>query len=639
MLDGHAIEARVYAEDPEHEFLPSTGSLVAVVEPSGDGIRVDSGIRTGSEVSADYDPMLAKVIAWGSDRAEALRRLDAALAGTAVLGVTTNVPFLRSVLADEDVRAGRLDTGLLGRLPAFEQAEPGPEWYAEVPQPRLRRRLGCPQRPTPIRSRCQVVPTVAGTRRLGLLRRPRRALRAPRPRHAARGAHRDPRPRHATAGTPEVRASMPGTVVTVPVTNGTAVEPGQPLVTVEAMKMEHSVARLRPAPSPSTSPWATRSARARSSRRSVPTKESNEHRHPELDTATAGLELHARAGADWPPKVREFADTVIAPASYECRHASARSVLDHRRPDGGARATSGCRSPRSTAAAAASTVDLCIAIEQIAPRRPVDRRSRSRQRSGSARTSLIRWGTEEQKNRWLPDIAAGRAIAGFGLTEADARLGCQRDQDTTAELVGGEWVINGIQAVHHQLRHRHHEHRHHHGGDRPREERLGPELLLDHRAAPALPGSRCCPPTTRSGWHTSDTHPLHVHTTCACPSANLLGERGRGYANFLAHARRGPRALRRPLHRCRAGHASRRRSATRRSASCSASRSASTSTSPSSSPRCRPVCTRRASLAYDAARRRSRGHAVQAAGRDGQARLVARPPWTTPATPPRCSAA
>ncbi|MFC4614239.1 biotin carboxylase N-terminal domain-containing protein [Cellulomonas algicola] len=115
-LSGHAVEARVYAEDPSRDFLPTTGTVLVLDEPSGDGVRVDSALRPGLEIGTTYDPMLAKVVAHGADRAEALRRLDAALAGTVVLGVRTNVGFLRRVLADPDVRAGRLDTGLLGRL-------------------------------------------------------------------------------------------------------------------------------------------------------------------------------------------------------------------------------------------------------------------------------------------------------------------------------------------------------------------------------------------------------------------------------------------------------------------------------------------------------------------------------------------
>ena len=112
---GHAVEARVYAEDPSRGFLPTGGLVRGLVEPAGEGVRVDSGIAIGSSVGSDYDPMLAKVIAWGHDRAEALHRLDHALAETAVLGVTTNIGFLRRLLADPDVQSGALDTGLVER--------------------------------------------------------------------------------------------------------------------------------------------------------------------------------------------------------------------------------------------------------------------------------------------------------------------------------------------------------------------------------------------------------------------------------------------------------------------------------------------------------------------------------------------
>ncbi|HUB54874.1 MAG TPA: biotin carboxylase N-terminal domain-containing protein [Mycobacterium sp.] len=114
-LHGHAIEARVYAEDPAHGFLPTGGDVLAVVEPDAAGVRVDSGLSAGMVVGSDYDPMLAKVVAHGADRAAALRALDGALADTAVLGVVTNVEFTRFLLADPDVIAGRLDTGLLDR--------------------------------------------------------------------------------------------------------------------------------------------------------------------------------------------------------------------------------------------------------------------------------------------------------------------------------------------------------------------------------------------------------------------------------------------------------------------------------------------------------------------------------------------
>ncbi|WP_462186651.1 acetyl/propionyl/methylcrotonyl-CoA carboxylase subunit alpha [Frankia sp. CcWB2] len=114
-LTGHAVEARIYAEDPGRGFLPTGGRVLAFREPAGPAIRVDAGIGAGDIVSTTYDPILAKVIAWGADRAAAIARLDTALAGTVLLGVTTNIGFLRSLLAHPDVVAGRLDTGLVER--------------------------------------------------------------------------------------------------------------------------------------------------------------------------------------------------------------------------------------------------------------------------------------------------------------------------------------------------------------------------------------------------------------------------------------------------------------------------------------------------------------------------------------------
>jgi acetyl-CoA/propionyl-CoA carboxylase, biotin carboxylase, biotin carboxyl carrier protein len=115
-LHGHAIEARVYAEDAAHGFLPTGGAVLQVVEPVEiPGVRVDSGLAAGMTIGSDYDPMLSKVIAHGEDRASALRILDRALANTAVLGVVNNVEFLRFLLADPDVAIGQLDTGLLDR--------------------------------------------------------------------------------------------------------------------------------------------------------------------------------------------------------------------------------------------------------------------------------------------------------------------------------------------------------------------------------------------------------------------------------------------------------------------------------------------------------------------------------------------
>ncbi|MEU2950195.1 acetyl/propionyl/methylcrotonyl-CoA carboxylase subunit alpha [Streptomyces xanthochromogenes] len=114
-LTGHAVEARLCAEDPARGFLPSGGTVLALREPQGDGVRTDSGLSEGTEVGSLYDPMLSKVIAYGPDRATALRRLRAALADTVTLGVPTNAGFLRRLLAHPAVLAGELDTGLVER--------------------------------------------------------------------------------------------------------------------------------------------------------------------------------------------------------------------------------------------------------------------------------------------------------------------------------------------------------------------------------------------------------------------------------------------------------------------------------------------------------------------------------------------
>ncbi len=114
-LDGSAIEVRLYAEDPEKGFLPQTGRLVDFHLPPLEGIRVDGGVEEGSEVSIHYDPMLAKIVAWGSDRPTAIRRLRRALATLSVQGVRTNRAFLMRVLDHPAFHAGELDTHFIER--------------------------------------------------------------------------------------------------------------------------------------------------------------------------------------------------------------------------------------------------------------------------------------------------------------------------------------------------------------------------------------------------------------------------------------------------------------------------------------------------------------------------------------------
>ncbi|HEX3816517.1 MAG TPA: biotin carboxylase N-terminal domain-containing protein [Mycobacteriales bacterium] len=295
-LRGHAVEARVYAEDPVRDFLPSAGPVLRLTEPSGTQVRVDSGILEGSVVSSDYDPMLAKVITWGADRNSALRRMDRALAGTTVLGLHTNVAFLRRLLADPDVAAGRLDTGLVERraetlraerLPAaifaaaavlrlaaldtdsadpfaatsgWRVGEPGwASWvmYVDGHDPvevRARGRADAAEvaigegAPTPAaltwHGADALVEYAGASHHFSL------AVDGPVTWLGRDGASwpireverlaASRRTEEAVAG--PVRAPMPGTVAVVQVTVGDRVIAGQPLLVVEAMKMEHVLA-------------------------------------------------------------------------------------------------------------------------------------------------------------------------------------------------------------------------------------------------------------------------------------------------------------------------------------------------------------------------------------------------------------
>jgi acetyl-CoA carboxylase biotin carboxylase subunit len=115
-IDGHAIEVRIYAEDPDRNFLPSPGKLTVFRAPDGPGIRVDAGVQAGDTVTPHYDALLAKLVAWGPTRSMAIARLDRALAEFAVGGIKTSIPFHRRVLAHRDFLAGRYDTGFVDRL-------------------------------------------------------------------------------------------------------------------------------------------------------------------------------------------------------------------------------------------------------------------------------------------------------------------------------------------------------------------------------------------------------------------------------------------------------------------------------------------------------------------------------------------
>ncbi|WP_097991132.1 acetyl-CoA carboxylase biotin carboxylase subunit [Streptomyces sp. f51] len=280
-LTGWAIEARVCAEDPSRGFLPSGGTVLALREPQGGGVRTDSGLSEGVPVGSLYDPMLSKVIAYGPDRATAIRKLRAALADTVILGVPTNAGFLRRLLAHPDVVAGNLDTGLVEREAEGLVPDGVPdEVYAAAAAVRLDALS-----PRPDAGGWTDPFSVPSGWRTGGVRAPlafplRVSGREPVTYGAPAGAtvtadrvtveldgavghfHRsgdwlgrdgdawhvqDHDPVEASlsgagrSGADTLAAPMPGTVTVVKVAVGDEVEAGQSLLVVEAMKMEHVI--------------------------------------------------------------------------------------------------------------------------------------------------------------------------------------------------------------------------------------------------------------------------------------------------------------------------------------------------------------------------------------------------------------
>ena len=126
-LRGHAIECRVYAEDPDNNYFPSPGKITSLAEPSGPGIRLDGGIYTGWNVPMEYDPLLAKLVGYGECRAQAVSRLQRALDEYDVGGIKTNLPLFRHVLRDSEFLAGKANTGFLSRFATQPQYTPAIE--------------------------------------------------------------------------------------------------------------------------------------------------------------------------------------------------------------------------------------------------------------------------------------------------------------------------------------------------------------------------------------------------------------------------------------------------------------------------------------------------------------------------------
>jgi len=131
-IRGHAIECRIYAEDPDNNYFPSPGRISLLMEPSGPGIRTDSGMYEGWTVPIDYDPLLAKLIGYGTDREQAIARLTRALSEYFVGGIKTNIGLFRRILHDPDFRAAKLDTGFLDRMLKRAEDESADARTAEV---------------------------------------------------------------------------------------------------------------------------------------------------------------------------------------------------------------------------------------------------------------------------------------------------------------------------------------------------------------------------------------------------------------------------------------------------------------------------------------------------------------------------
>ena len=191
----------------------------------------------------------------------------------------------------------------------------------------------------------------------------------------------------------------------------------------------------------------------------------------------------------------------------------------HRQADGRAGTVRAARSPRSTAVRA-PTSSRSASPSRSWPASTRRWRSRSRRGSGWGANPIHGFGTEEQKQRWLVPMCRGEILGAFGLTEpgGGSDAGATR---TTARLEGGEWVINGVEGVHHQLRHRHHRPGDDHGRDR-RGARTGTRRSRRSSSRPGRPGSRSARSYRKIGWHASDTHELSFDD-CRVPEANLLG--------------------------------------------------------------------------------------------------------------------
>ncbi len=270
---GHAVEVRLYAEDAEEGFLPAIGRIEALHWPAGDGIRVDAGIEVGTDIGGRFDPMLAKIIAWGPDRATAFAGLARALDETVVLGVITNLRFLRWLVRQPVVLDGGARTDVLHRIwpprtwkddvaipdDAWSTAadrltadtDPTDPWAGgwrvngpsavRVEVDGLTRTVAIGSAGSAREAATTTTVRVGDTVHLDLAGRSTAFRLAPPPdvdRAALAAAAHGPAGAH---GPTQVLAPMPGAILAVHVTVGGAVAAGDPIATLEAMKMEHVV--------------------------------------------------------------------------------------------------------------------------------------------------------------------------------------------------------------------------------------------------------------------------------------------------------------------------------------------------------------------------------------------------------------
>jgi len=228
---GHAIECRINAEDPAKKFFPAPGRIAAYVEPSGPGVRVDSGFGPGSEIPRSYDSLIAKLVVWAEDRDEARARMARALDEFVISGVKTTIPFHRMIMDNPRFAAGEISTSFVENeldLSGLRQpATPAPAGPAAIGERTLTVEVGG--------KRFEVA--VSG---LGSDAPAATAVARPVPPQA------DPKARSAAAGVKEtVRAPMQGTVVKMAVAAGDAVKAGELLIVLEAMKMENHITSPR----------------------------------------------------------------------------------------------------------------------------------------------------------------------------------------------------------------------------------------------------------------------------------------------------------------------------------------------------------------------------------------------------------